>query len=69
MNVYFEIFSHEFVEVFIPDIGFIEFTGTHAIDSMLSKMIERYGSSLNLIEFTDDLFDGMLDSGEFEGYD
>lgn len=68
MKVFFEIINHELVEVFIPDVGFSEFTGSHAIDLMLSKMLGRYGCSLELVELTDDLFDEMLDSGQFEGY-
>lgn len=66
MKVYFDADMPDMISTFTPGFGWYTYK---SIFEMKSSLSAEYGGSLELIELTPELYNTMLEAGEFVGYD
>lgn len=66
MKVFYDEISPEMISTFTPGEGWYTFK---SMSDMTGTLNAEYGDALELIELTPDLYNTMLDAGDFDGYE
>ncbi|EKM18596.1 TPA: hypothetical protein P0E23_005330 [Vibrio harveyi] len=66
MKVYFEQHSPDMISTFTPGQGWYTFK---SMSDMTGTLSMEHGNALELIELTPELYNSMLASGDFDGYE
>lgn len=66
MKIFYDEISPEMISTFTPGEGWYTFKSK---SDMTGTLNAEYGDALELIELTPDLYNKMLEAGDFDGYD
>ncbi|KIN11316.1 hypothetical protein SU60_08210 [Vibrio mytili] len=66
MKIFYDEISPDMISTFTPGEGWYTFK---CKDMMIASLTAEFGDALELIELTPDLYNTMLDAGDFEGYE
>ncbi|WP_342651946.1 hypothetical protein NM449_00080 [Vibrio metschnikovii] len=66
MKVFYDEISPDMISTFTPGEGWYTFK---SMSSMTSTLNSEHGDALELVELTPDLYNKMMASGDFDGYE